>query len=145
MEEDSIMKTKDYIAIKDNKIIMVLSTSQGMAGVTKTLAGKEYDEIQEFNGNPLNMGIHRNDDIRHFDKNWKRKTVKKLITEKLITLADDELLDEANDRIVKKPPKPVKQEPVKLTPEEEQEILIQNKMQEILRRQAMAELNIEVK
>lgn len=139
------MKTKDYIVIKDNKIIMSLSTSQGMSGVLQTLKGKAYDEIKEFNGNPLNMGIHRNDDIRHFDKNWKRKTVKKLISEKLITLTDDELLDEANNCIVKKLPEPIGKKPVKLTPEEEQEILIQNKMQEILRRQAMTELNIEVK
>jgi hypothetical protein len=143
MEKDSIMKTKDYIIIKDNKIIMVISTSQGMAGVTKTLAGKEYDEVQEFNGNPLNMGIHRNDDIRHFDKKWKRKPLTKLISEKLVTLADDEELDDAKTMIVKKKP-PVK-EPEPLTAEQEQEILIQNKMQEILRRQAMAELNIEVK
>ena len=141
MEKDSIMKTKDYIVIKDNKIIMIINTSQGMPGVYKTLAGKEYDEIQEFNGNPLNMGIHRNDDIRHFDKSWKRKPLTKLISEKLITLADDEELDESKTRIVKKPVPPP--EPVPLTAEQEQEILIQNKMMEILRRQAIEELNIK--
>ena len=135
------MKTKDYIVIKDNKIIMTINTSQGMPGVYKTLAGKEYDEIQEFNGNPLNMGIHRNDDIRHFDKSWKRKPLTKLISEKLITLADDEQLDESKTRIVKKPVPPP--EPVPLTAEQEQEIAIQQKMMEILRRQAIEELNIK--
>lgn len=135
------MKTKDFIVIKDNKIIMSLSTSQGMAGVLQTLKGKEYDEIQEFNGNPLNMGIHRNDDIRHFDKNWNRKTLVNLISEKLVTLAEDEELDESKTMIVKKPvPIP---EPEPLTAEQEKEILIQNKMQEILRRQAIEELEAE--
>ena len=135
------MKTKDYIVIKDNKIIMTINTSQGMPGVYKTLAGKEYDKIQEFNGNPLNMGIHKNDDVRHFDKSWKRKPLTKLISEKLVTLGDDEQLDESKTRIVKKPA-PAK-EPEPLTAEQEQEILIQNKMMEILRRQAIAELNIK--
>jgi hypothetical protein len=138
MEKDSIMKTKDYIVIKDNKIIMTINTSQGMPGVYKTLEGKEYDKIQEFNGNPLNMGIHKNDDIRHFDKTWKRKPLTKLISEHLITLADDEQFDISKTMIVKKPlPIP---EPVPLTAEQEQEVLIQNKMMEILRRQAIAEL-----
>lgn len=135
------MKTKDYIVIKDNKIIMTINTSQGMPGVYKTLAGKEYDKIQEFNGNPLNMGIHKNDDVRHFDKSWKRKSLTKLISEKLITLADDEQLDDSKTAIVKKPIP--KEEPKPLTAEQEQEILIQNKMMEILRRQAIAELNIK--
>ena len=135
------MKTKDYIIIKDNKIIMTINTSQGMPGVYKTLAGIEYDKIQEMNGNPLNMGIHKNDDIRHFDKSWKRKPLTKLISEKLITLADDEELDKSKTAIVKKPTP--KEEPKPLTAEEEKEIAIQNKMMEILRRQAIAELNIK--
>lgn len=135
------MKTKDYIIIKDNKIIMTINTSQGMPGVYKTLEGKDYDKIQEFSGNPLNMGIHRNDDIRHFDKSWKRKPLTKLISEKLVTLADDEELDESKTMIVKKPV-PIK-EPEPLTAEQEQEIAIQNKMMEILRRQAIEELNIK--
>jgi len=135
------MKTKDYIIIKDNKIIMTINTSQGMPGVYKTIDGIEYDKIKEFNGNPLNMGIHKNDDVRHFDKSWKRKSLTKLISEKLITLADDEELDKSKTRIVKKPA-PAK-EPEPLTAEQEQEILIQNKMMEILRRQAIAELNIK--
>ena len=135
------MKTKDYIVIKDNKIIMTINTSQGMPGVYKTLAGIEYDKIQEFNGNPLNMGIHKNDDIRHFDKSWKRKPLTKLISEKLITLADDEELDKSKTAIVKKPIP--KEEPKPLTAEEEKEIAIQNKMMEILRRQAIEELNIK--
>jgi hypothetical protein len=135
------MKTKDYIVIKDNKIIMTINTSQGMPGVYKTLDGIEYDEIKEFNSNPLNMGIHKNDDVRHFDKSWKRKPLTKLISEKLVTLADDEELDKSKTMIVKKPV-PIK-EPEPLTAEQEQEILIQNKMMEILRRQAIAELNIK--
>ena len=137
------METKDYIVIKDNKIIMTINTSQGMPGVYKTLEGKEYDKIQEFNGNPLNMGIHKNDDIRHFDKQWKRKPLTKLISEKLITLADDEELDESKTRIVKKPVPPPEPEP--LTAEQEQEIAIQQKMMEILRRQAVLELEQEKK
>ena len=135
------MKTKDYIIIKDNKIIMTINTSQGMPGVYKTLEGIEYDEIKEFNSNPLNMGIHKNDDVRHFDKSWKRKPLTKLISEKLITLADDEELDKSKTAIVKKPIP--KEEPKPLTAEQEREILIQNKMMEILRRQAIAELNIK--
>ena len=135
------MKTKDYIVIKDNKIIMTINTSQGMPGVYKTLAGKDYDEVQEFNGNPLNMGIHRNDDVRHFDKQWKRKPLTKLISEKLITLADDEQLDESKTMIVKKPVPPP--EPVPLTAEQEQEILIAQKKDEILTRMAKEELKIK--
>ena len=135
------MKTKDYIIIKDNKIIMTINTSQGMPGVYKTLEGIEYDEIKEFNSNPLNMGIHKNDDVRHFDKSWKRKPLTKLISEKLITLADDEELDKSKTAIVKKPIP--KEEPKPLAAEQEREILIQNKMMEILRRQAIAELNIK--
>ena len=141
MEKDSIMETKDYIVIKDNKIVMTINTSQGMPGVYKTLEDKEYDKIQEFNGNPLNMGIHKNDDIRHFDKSWKRKPLTKLISEKLITLADDEELDASKTMIVKKPLSIP--EPVPLTAEQKKEIAIQNKMMEILRRQAIEELKIK--
>ena len=52
------MKTKDYIVIKDNKIIMTITQVKGCPVFIKRLPGKEYDKIQEFNGNPLKHGVY---------------------------------------------------------------------------------------
>ena len=135
------MKTKDYIVIKDNKILMSLNTSNGMEGVLKSVKDIEYDEIQEFKGNPLNFGIHKNDDVRHFDEAWKRKPLSILISEKLFTLKDDEeIIDE---RIVKKVVEEKENKEHSLTEEQLYDIQIQNKIQEILRRQAIEEIEKE--
>jgi hypothetical protein len=94
------MKTKDYIVIKDNKIIMMINTSQGMEGVLRTLENTPYDDIQEFEGNPVNKGVRKNDDIRIYDKDWKKRPLADIVKEKLVEVPKGKKVDKTKNEFV---------------------------------------------
>lgn len=63
------MKAKDFVAIKNNKIIAEFQTTQGEDGVKKSLIGIDYDAIEEVFDNDGEIKTGR--DRREFDDKFK--------------------------------------------------------------------------
>lgn len=90
---------KDYIAIKDGKVLRLFQTAQGREGVEKSIQrlGLNVDEIREV---PVQSDCRSGEDLRKYDAGYKYRPLKDQFADGLIEIPDTMTIH--GNKVVKK-------------------------------------------
>ena len=90
---------KDYIAIKDGKIMRLFETADDLKGVQKSIQrfGLKLDEIREV---PLGSDCRSGEDLRKYTKEYKYRPLQEQLDEGLISIPETMTIHD--NKIVKK-------------------------------------------
>ncbi|HRZ27146.1 MAG TPA: hypothetical protein P5295_10090 [Spirochaetota bacterium] len=94
------MKLQSYCVIKNNKIIRVYETTQGVDGIKASLKAESIDDFDSITEIPSDTAIQQGEDIRSYDENHQLRPLQDRIDDEIIVVGNDEKI--VDGTIVKK-------------------------------------------